>query len=311
VTAETEISDRRDWQSRLGIGTVQFGQEYAIGAGETRPGHAEIASILEIAASAGIRLLDTASAYGDAEAVLGGVLPPAHQFRIVTKTAVFDHEAIRPEDSDTLAAVFRKSLDDLGVGSVYGLMVHKASNLLGEGGGHLFDAMENLKQQGRVQKIGVSVYDAQQIEGVLARFPVDLVQVPVSIFDQRLVAGGQLHDLKKKGIEIHARSVFLKGLVFANPQNLPDHFAGARERLVAFHEEVSARGATPQEVALSYILDNPDIDTVLCGVTNVAQLGQILSGMGPSPLPDPQRFALAGADILNPARWPAFSVAAS
>lgn len=311
MTARPEFSNRRDWQSRLGIGTAQFGQEYAIGAGETRPGHGEIASILEMAAIAGIRVLDTASAYGDAEAVLGGVLPSGHQFRIVTKTAVYDREAMRPEDGDTLAEVFHKSLNDIGVGSVYGLMIHKASNLMGEGGEHLFDAMQNLKQKGRVEKIGVSVYDARQIESVLARFPIDLVQVPVSILDQRLVAGGQLRELKKKGIEIHARSVFLKGLVFADPRNLPDHFEDVRERLDAFREEVSARGATPQEAALSYVLDNPDIDTVLCGVTSAAQLSQIVSGMGPSALPDPQRFALAGADILNPARWPAFSVATS
>jgi hypothetical protein len=59
-------------------------------------------------------------------------------------------------------------------------------------------------------------------------------------------------------------------------------------------------------------LDHPDIDTVLCGVTSSAQLGQIIDSLvdtGAFLLPDPQRFALNNPEILNPARWPALKVA--
>lgn len=314
MITETDKSLCPGRTARLGIGTVQFGQDYAIGAGEARPSDDDIARILHRAAAAGVRVLDTASAYGNAEKVLGRLLAPDHKFRIVTKSPVFAGGSIEREDRDTLVAAFRRSLDALGVRSVYGLMIHKASNLTGAGGEHLFDAMQDLRRQTLVEKIGVSVYDAEQIETVLARFPVDLVQVPVSILDQRLIAGGQLSALKKQGVEIHARSVFLKGLVFADPANLPDHFNEARAQLAGFRAEVAACGTTPQAAALSYVLDNPDIDTVLCGVTSSAQFGQIvdsLSGTGTFSLPDPQRFALSNPDVLNPARWPAFTVAAS
>ena len=310
-------TEHRGWTertARIGIGTVQFGQDYAIDASETRPDDGEIARILRMAETAGVTMLDTASAYGNAEEVLGRVLGRTQPFRIVTKTAVFNHTSIRREDSNTLLETFRTSLEALRVQSVYGLMIHKASNLTGDGGERLFDAMQNLKRKGQVKKIGVSVYDAAQIENVMARFPVDLVQVPVSILDQRLIAGGQLKTLKEHGVEIHARSVFLKGLVFADPGMLPDHFYRVREKLAEFRNAVAASGSTPQAVALSYILDNPEIDTVLCGVTSAAQLEQIvdsLSGPAAFPFPDPQRFALADPEILNPARWPAFSIGVS
>jgi aryl-alcohol dehydrogenase-like predicted oxidoreductase len=312
LITETDNNSYSSRTARLGIGTVQFGQDYAIDAAEVRPDDDEIARILHRATAAAVRVLDTASAYGNAEEVLGRLLAPGHQFRIVTKTPVFDGKNIRYEDRYTLTAALQKSLEALGTHSVYGLMIHKASNLTGEGGEHLFDAMLDLKRQALVEKIGVSVYDAGEIENVLARFPVDLVQVPVSILDQRLVAGGQLSAMKKRGIEIHARSVFLKGLVFVDPANLPDHFSDVREQLAHFREEVAACGATPQAVALSYVLDHPDIDTVLCGVTSSAQLGQIIDSLvdtGAFLLPDPQRFALNNPEILNPARWPALKVA--
>jgi len=312
IEAEHRVSTERT--ARIGIGTVQFGQDYAIDATEKRPDDREVARILRLAATAGVTILDTASTYGNAEQVLGRVLGRTQLFRIVTKTAVFNEASIRKEDSDTLLETFRSSLAALRVQSVYGLMIHKASNLIGDGGERLFDAMQNLKWKGQVKKIGVSVYDAAQIENVMARFPVDLVQVPVSILDQRLIAGGQLKTMKEQGIEIHARSVFLKGLAFADPAKLPDHFDRVRERLQAFRNAVAASGSTPQAVALSFILDNPNIDTVLCGVTSAAQLGQIIdciSGPSAAPLPDPQRFALTDPEILNPGRWPAFRIGVS
>ena len=72
--------------AELALGTVQFGLAY--GATNTRGQvpEDEVARILGSARQAGVRFLDTASAYGTAEAVLGRTLPPGHDFRIVTKT---------------------------------------------------------------------------------------------------------------------------------------------------------------------------------------------------------------------------------
>ena len=299
---------------RLGIGTVQFGQDYALNIGETQPGISEVSDILKLAAGAGIQVLDTASAYGDSERVLGQALGRDHEFRIVTKTASFAANVIGAADAEILTATFKASLAAMDVTSVYGLLIHNADNLLSEGGEFLYAAMERLKQDGSVENIGVSLYTAQQIERLSVRYELDIVQVPVSILDQRLIAGGQLNELRRQGVEVHARSIFLKGLIFAEPAQLPAHFDTARPGIEALREEARSQGVSLRAAALSFVLGQDSIGTVLVGLTSAKQLSEILDDARVAEnaaLPQADRFALNRIEHLNPALWPEFRISDS
>jgi len=70
---------------KLGLGTVQFGQAYGVSNRTGQVSSDDVRTILDRAAAAGIRVLDTAANYGEAEAVLAG--QNTQPFRIVTKTA--------------------------------------------------------------------------------------------------------------------------------------------------------------------------------------------------------------------------------
>ena len=258
-------------------------------------------------------MIDTARAYGNAEAVIGRMMPSANPFRIVTKTPVFSDSRIATADGAALIKEFRQSLNDLRVPSVYGLMIHKADNLLSPGGERLFSAMESLRSDGLTGKIGVSVYSARQIETILDRFPIDLIQVPVSVLDQRLIESGHLKDLKKRGVEIHARSAFLKGLIFADPDLLPPQFGAAKPMLSELRSAAEAEGLDMATAALSFLFDIEEIDTVLIGVTRSSQLTAALDGIrnrGRARLRDPDRFSVSDPEIVNPAHWPDFRTVA-
>ena len=70
--------------TKLGLGTVQFGQAYGVSNTRGQVPTEEASRILARAAQAGVRVLDTAANYGAAEAVLAGL--DTAPFRIVTKT---------------------------------------------------------------------------------------------------------------------------------------------------------------------------------------------------------------------------------
>jgi len=158
-------------------------------AGQVSAG--EITNILSVADLNGIQFIDTAALYGDSEAMLGKLLPAGHQFKLVTKTIQFKSDRITSEDVALLELTFSSSLQKLRCSSVYGLLVHNASDILAIDGCRLFECLTMLKQRGAVKKIGVSVYTAQQIEMVLERYAIDLIQLPLNILDQRLLQGGR------------------------------------------------------------------------------------------------------------------------
>src|SRR5207237_745860 len=111
--------------SRLGLGTVQFGQDYGVANRTGRPDEREVAAILERAASAGIGYIDTAPAYGEAEALVGRHLGGGHGLRIVTKTRVLTDGPIEARHGQQVLDTIAASLERMKADAVYGLLVHQ------------------------------------------------------------------------------------------------------------------------------------------------------------------------------------------
>ncbi len=254
----------------------------------------------------GIHWLDTAASYGDSENVIGELRPLSDAFSVVTKTPQFGRTRIEVEDVRTLRETFDRSLKRLRCTQVYALLVHQAQDLLSDGGRNLFDEMSSLKAEGRVMKIGVSVYTPAQVEQVFERFPIDIVQVPINVLDQRLLTGGQLGLLKRHGIEIHARSVFLQGLLLMNVEELPAHFDSIRALLRAFQRTITAHGLDPLGACLQFVMNISEIDAVICGVNSAKELHEIVSRVRSvgSPGIDYTEFRVTDTRILHPTDWP-------
>lgn len=288
---------------KLGLGAVQFGLAYGVSNSAGRTPQDEVGRILALAAASGIDLVDTAPGYGDSEAALGQAGVADKQLRVVTKTPGFG-AAITPQDADHLERTLHASLARLRLDSVYGLLVHGADDLTGAGGELLMARMAALKAAGLVTKIGVSVYHASQVDAVLAQCDIDLIQVPFSLLDQRLLHSGHLARLKQRGVEIHARSIFLQGLLLMAPESLPPYFAPLRGHLQACRDRFDALGASPLEAALAWVRSVGQIDIALCGVNQCAQLQEICRAAGSAlALGDADSFAVREEVFLNPANW--------
>ncbi len=291
---------------KLGLGTVQFGMDYGVTNQGGRVPEDEVGRILALAAEAGISVLDTAQAYGESEAVLGRQLRPGHGFRMVTKTPPFSSTTADMIVMEFREA-FRQSLQRLAQPVIHALLVHDCAALFGPTGTALWAEMQQLRDQGLVQKIGASIYNAGEITALLQNFDLDIIQLPINLLDQRLQRGGELERLRQHGIEIHARSVFLQGVLLAQPKKLDQRFAGLRDHLTWIQSYLSGHGLQPLPGALGYPLQCPEIDTVLVGVNREAELAEILDTMdnigkvevdyGPCAFDDDR--------YLNPSRWAA------
>lgn len=276
---------------KLALGTAQLGLDYGISNRAGRVSAIEARRILDLAARRGVRMLDTAAAYGDAERTLGALLPAAHPFALVTKLRAGDRLA--------------DSLDRLGAQRVYGVLAHHARDLLGAGGPALWASLETARAAGQAEKIGASVYTAAEVDALLARFPLQLIQLPLNLLDQRLLHGGHLARLRGAGVEIHARSVFLQGLLLMDPADLPPALAEARAPLRAVRDAATRAGCTPLQLAAGFVLGLPEVDRVVCGVTAAAELEEIIAAAAtavPRALGAP--LAIDDERILNPAQWP-------
>ncbi len=290
---------------KLGLGTVQFGSDYGVSNDKGKPSIEEVARILEAASEAGISVLDCAPAYGDSESILGRVLPAKHRFRIVTKTSPIRAERIGKADADHVKETFLRSLENLHQTSVYGLLVHHAEDLLKPGSEHLVETLQSLVTQGVVQKIGVSVYNGRQIDEAVKLMTPEIVQLPLNVLDQRLIDSGHLDRLKGQSVEIHARSVFLQGLLLMDPASINSYFSSIRAHLEHYRHSLKEYDLTPVQAALLFAVNQPHVGTVLVGVCSAQELREILNSLSAleSKQVDFSHFAVANESVINPSLW--------
>ena len=105
------------------------------------------------------------------------------------------------------------SLRSLGRKEINSFMVHNPGVLKTDKGALLIDWLDSLKIRGLVKYIGISIYDSSDLHDIeLDR--LDIVQLPLSLYDQRLHFDKTTHMLRERNILIQLRSIFLQGLIF-------------------------------------------------------------------------------------------------
>ena len=261
--------------ARLGLGTVQFGQDYGVSNRGGRPDEREVAALLARAATAGVGYIDTAPAYGDAETLVGRHLGSGHNLRIVTKTPVLTDARIEARHRQHILDTLAVSLDRLKVDAVHGLLVHQSGDLAKPGWQHLIDAMSEAKLRGLTSWIGASIYNDDQLALVESRFRPEIVQLPLNVLDRRPIVSGTLARLKSSGIEVHTRSAFLQGLLLMEPDDLPEFFAPIRKKIVGLRGLWRKHGLSALNSCLAFALQRPEVDAVIVGVNCLNEFEQI------------------------------------
>lgn len=241
--------------NKIAIGTVQFGLDYGISNNTGRTSDIEIDQILKTASLYGIKYIDTASGYGNAEEVLG--TKDLSDFKIISKF-------MPEENGKTLLNQFEVSKLKLKIKKLYGYLAHRPMDLLNNR--EQWQLLNNLKSSNLVQKIGFSLNKPEELLALLEENLIpDLIQVPYNFFDRRFER--IMIQLKSTGCEIHTRSTFLQGLFFTDVNELPSFF----DEVKPIIKDLQKKDFLPK-LLLNFALNKEFIDNVVIGVENNTQL---------------------------------------
>lgn len=295
----------------LSLGTVQLGMDYGIHNASGKPSLETAFRILDAAMDAGINTLDTAAGYGNSEEVIGAWLKTVPEMRrpfIVTKAAKLDHSSLDALRADLRSRV-ESSKKRLGLTQLPLLMLHHCEDYLCDKE-NVKTVFAELKASGDIRYSGISAYSNHDY-GELAASGFDAVQIPVNIFDWGQIENGGLQKLKDSGMMIFVRSVYLQGLVFQDPETIPERMAFCKETLQKFRCLCEKYSLSPATLALSYALSLPGVTSLVLGsetVEQVQQNAQLLSqavSLSPAQMAEiRENFLNTDPHILNPGTWP-------
>ena len=164
-----------------------------------------------------------------------------------------------------------------------------------------------LKKLG-VKKLGVSIYSELEITKILkSNYLPDIIQLPINILDTRLVRSGILKKLKKKNIELHARSVFLQGLFFYKAEKINKIFPGIKKILSKIYELIKVDKINLPQASLMWVNSLKEIDKIIIGVKSKNELKVNLNYIRRRNFIFNKKFYLKikfdNDKILNPSKW--------
>lgn len=285
--------------SRICLGTAQFGLKYGIANTRGKTSDDEARAIIKYAVAHGIKVLDTAAAYGNSEEVIARAFKSlGRSLEVVSKLP--SYADTKPNVRETVL----RSLKRLGTNSIYGYLLHSFEDFQKPG---IWDDLKELRSEGVVKKIGFSLYHPKDADVLLnGDEAFDLIQVPYSIFDRRFAP--YLTRFKERKVEVYVRSIFLQGLAFLDAGNLPAGLTGARLQLGALRKISVKEGVTTSALCLNFALLNPCIDRVIIGIDSLDHLKINLSDLRffaktKALADDLNATIIEDENILLPYRW--------
>lgn len=283
---------------RLILGTVQFGVDYGINNKEGKVTEQEVNSILHLAAKSGIKILDTAYFYGNAMERIGNFhRNSAVLFDVNTKFKIDPVVTITEQLAESLICLAVKSVDTY--------FYHSFSDYVNNPG--IIDELKALKENKYFSKIGISIYNNNEMIQCINDDQVDVIQLPFNLFDNNNLRGELIRLAKEKGKKIHVRSVFLQGLLFMKVSDLPVKLLPLKPYLTQIQKITTDLNISIAELALAYVKKQLEIDGIIIGVDSATQLQNNFLATGFEM--DDNCYDLVNAIIvkettlLNPQNW--------
>lgn len=168
----------------------------------------------------------------------------------------------------------------------------------------LYKALQKLKEQGLVEKVGISIYSPTMLDLLVPHYHFDLVQAPFNLVDRRLYNSGWLHRLKDSDIEVHARSVFLQGLLLMAKEKIPSYFLTWTDLWQIWHQWLLDFNTSALETCINFPLSFVEVDRVIVGADNTSQLTQILSAVRFHYKNKFPPIECEDENLISPASWP-------
>lgn len=286
--------------SKLTLGTAQLGQKYGIANTIGKPSERTAVAILSTALDNGINCIDTAPVYGDSEKIIGKYFSyHPRRCTVITKLPSLNIKEWSKIEYEikTVRDWWQRSSIDLGMVPIPIYMVRDLSEL-----DIIYKDLIELKRERLVSKFGVSIYKPSELEKALQYDIFEALEIPINLFDHRFIP----YLPKLKGKIVFARSVFLQGLLMANPYL---HFPITYEPLSKLKKVCNEFGTNIREAAVSFVRDLPNITSLVIGTETVNQVLDNVELIKSLPLSDNlhnyilSEFADMPLEVIDPRRW--------
>ena len=293
----------------LCLGTVQFGMDYGV-FDQPKKDVDYCVDCMDYATQNGINAIDTATAYGIAEEVVGKFI----RKNTINRDKLFISSKLLPNILDDykkkdyeniILENIKKQLSVLGTDYLDAYFLHSSRYIHNP---EILDALQIVKREGLAKDVGVSIYYEDEAKVAFGNKKVQYVQAPYSIFDHRMKEVGLFDKTKIGDMKVDTRTTFIKGLIRLSDSEIPERLEKARPILKKLDQICNETGYNRIQLAIGYVKQQEAINHLVFGVRDLEQLKQDIQAFEldiPSDIfaKMDEEFKNIDTDIVVPSLW--------
>ena len=282
--------------NKLIIGSAQMGMNYGISNNLGKVRSEEAKKIIEFASNNDIKTIDTAINYGSSEKLIGNICDKS--WHVITKIPSIPQNSVNIRS--WVEANVCSSLKKLNKETIDTILIHNPDDI------HkgILPVLEDLKKDKLLNKIGISIYNPETIHKNIDLDIIDVIQCPYNIFDRRIISSGLADNLKLMGIEIHARSIFLQGLLLMDYKSMPKYFNKWKDVWLRWKNFLIDNDISSLDLCINNVQHEKYIDKYIVGVESKNQLEEILKSSQKKKFDiDFDEFKNSDMNLINPTNW--------
>ncbi len=277
--------------SKIILGTAQFGKGYGISCDTEKSAFSKFNKIKKICSDEKIDTADISDKYYN--------LFVYNKLKKTFKKKIY-------KISDITNKNFKKKIDKIiySENDAYCIMIHNPSILKKKFFLNVVDYLIKRKNERRFRKIGISIYNIEEFWHSIKVFGknLDIIQLPINIIDRRFLQKKIVNKIKKEGIEIHARSVFLQGMLIMKIR--PAYFDKWK---FFFRNWDKEKKLDKINICLNFIKKIKFIDKVIVGSEDEKQLKYTVNffkkKIKNTKIYNYKNFYSKELNLINPTKW--------
>ena len=248
--------------NKLILGTAQFGMKYGVNNKVGKIPKKEIVKILNFSKRNNISYFDTASTYGESENKLGNYLKKNNNnFKIITKYSSKKKSIIKQfYETRKLTG----QIPDI-------VLAHSYKDYISK---DFQETLNHLIKEFKLKKYGASLYSPNEYFKILKVRVPNIIQVPVNIFDKRFLEKKIISSIKKNRIEVHARSIYLQGLLFVEEKKIYRYFKNIKKIFKKTINLAENENLSLAQLSLLWVYKKKDINKIVLGIDSLSQLNE-------------------------------------
>ena len=243
--------------------------------------------------------IDTSLNYKNVHKILSKI--NLGNIKIITKISIPIKKNINPEN--WIFKNIRLIMKNLNVKSIYGVLIHNPSIFKKKELKDYIISLNKLKKKGIIKKTGFSVYNLKEANFLINNYDFNILQAPINIMDQSFCETIFLNKLSKKKIQLHARSIFLQGILLSSDLENDNYFKRWKNLWKKYYSWIEKNKISKLTACLTFVKKKRYISKIIIGVENQKQFDQILSNKRANNLKFEKFLFQKNEQLINPSKW--------